>query len=452
MAAQTISEIIRERTDVYLEWLRRLCSIESVSAEGKGIAECVETIRTILTDLGAEVNVLQLEDANPLIVGRFPGASEKTILFYDHYDVQPVDPVDAWSVSPFQGVERDGLFYARGAADNKGDIVTRLAAIDVLRRVYGALPCNVKFLIEGEEEEGSPNLGKYVERYADLLQADACIWETGSRDPSERIRVSLGLKGLAYINLRLQVAANDLHSGYGAVVEGAANRLVRALAGLRDAYGKILIPGFYDDIAVPGPELRKAVEAIPFEDDVLRERYHIDQFLRERTRTGALAVLLLEPTFTICGIESGYTGPGIKTVLPKAAEAKIEFRLVPDQDPHTIVERLRHHLQRNGFGDVQIELLAAERPYRTALDHPFVDLVTRVTAESTGREVVVYPNQPDSGPMYTVATALQVPVVSLGVAYWDSRMHAPDEHIRIQDFQETIQLIADILRAYSRTE
>lgn len=448
MAFNDVRAAIEQRSDVHLEWLRDLCRVQGISARRQGIDASVDAVRRLIQSIGGNVQVLRLPDANPLIFAEFEGETDRTLLFYNHYDIQPVDPLSEWTVPPFDGVVRDGFFLARGAADNKGDLVSRLAAIDVWQRTHGRLPCRVKFLIEGEEEIGSPNLERYLQTYQELFEADACIWKYGNRDPAERLEVGLGLKGLLFVELEVEIASSDLHSGYGALVEAASNRLVRALATLRDGRGQVLIPGFYDVIRPPSPEVRASLEALPFEDEVLRARYGIRRFLRDRIRTGALATLLLEPTCTICGIESGHIGEGMRTILPKQAKAKVEFRLVPDQDPQVLVKQLRHHLDMKGFPDVQIRILARQRPHQTPMDHEFVRIVKGVAEAETGREVVLYPTLQYSGRMYELAYHLRLPIVSVGVGYWDRRAHAPNENIRLADFQETVRLIARLFQAF----
>lgn len=452
MAEDSIRKMISERSEQYIDWLRRLCSLEGVSAQDREIDSSVEGVKALVESIGGKVQVLQVPNANPALYAEFEGQSDRTLLFYNHYDIQPADPLKEWADPPFSGVVRDGSFYARGAADNKGDLVTRLAAIDAWKRAHGSLPCRVKFLIEGEEEIGSPHLEAYLKEYAELLKSDVCIWKYGSRDPDERLEVLVGLKGILFVELHVKVASSDLHSGYGSLVEAASNRLVRALATLRDGRGQVLIPGFYDAIRPPSPKVREMLESIPFEDSALRERYGIRRFLRDRIRTGALAALVLEPTCTICSIESGYTGEGMRTVLPREAKAQVEFRLVPDQSPEQVVQQLRRHLDMKGFGDVEVNVLASQHPFQTALDDPFVQQVVQVAQASTGRQVVLYPNSQYSGPMYEVAQHLDVPIVSVGVGYWDRRAHAPNEHIRLSDFHETIQLMADIFTQVGEVE
>lgn len=449
LVIDSVHAAIAQRSEEYIDWLRNLCRVQGISTQKVGIEASVDAVRSLIETIGGKVQVLQVEGANPALYADFDGESERTLLFYNHYDVQPADPLAEWVDPPFEGVVRNGAFYARGAADNKGDLISRLAAIDAWKRSYGKLPCRVKFLIEGEEEIGSPNLEAYLEQYSDLLRSDACVWKYGNRDPEERLELGLGLKGILFVELTVEIASSDLHSGYGSLVEAASNRLVRALATLRDGRGQVLIPGFYDAVRPPSPKIRSSLESIPFEDEVLRERYGIRRFLRDRIRKGALAALVLEPTCTICGLESGYTGTGMRTILPRRASAKVEFRLVPDQCPDQLVRQLRHHLDMKGFDDVRINVLATQQPFQTPIDHEFVELVRKVSTSVTGRQVVLYPNFQYSGPMYEVNKHLDVPIVSVGVGYWDRRAHAPNEHIRLGDFEETIRLMAQLFATFA---
>jgi acetylornithine deacetylase/succinyl-diaminopimelate desuccinylase-like protein len=445
LAAQVESALPRT-----LEDLRRLVQIPSVAAQRRGIPEAAQAVRALLEAEGGRVTVLTDGGANPVVVAEFEGRSPRTLLFYDHYDVQPAEPLEEWTVPPFDVTRRDGLILGRGVSDNKGDFMTRIAALRLLRASHGGLPCRVKFVVEGEEEISSAHFGAVTRAHTDLLAADACIWEYGERDAAERLHVVCGMKGICYLELRATAAAVDLHSSLGAVTEGAATRLVWALAGFKDRTGRVLIPGHYDRVRRPSADDEAAVAAIP--PDVIED-------VRERVRAGdpiggvhgadAVRQLLFAPTCTICGIWGGYTLEGSKTVLPATARAKVDFRLVPDQDPHEVARNVRRHLDAQGFRDVEVTVLGAEYPWRTNLGDPFVGLVRDVAKDTTGRGVLVYPTSPGTGPMYDLGQVLKIPLVSTGSGYWGSRAHAPDENIRERDFRETIVLMARLLERFA---
>jgi acetylornithine deacetylase/succinyl-diaminopimelate desuccinylase-like protein len=433
-----------------IEDLRRLVRVPSVAAQRRGIPEAAEAVRALLEGEGGRVTLLSDGGANPVVVAEFEGRSPRTLLFYDHYDVQPAEPLDEWTVAPFDVTRRDGLILGRGVADNKGDLMTRVAALRLLKAVYGGLPCRVKFVVEGEEEISSVHFGAVTRAHADLLRADACIWEYGERDAEERMHIVCGMKGIAYLQVEARTASVDLHSSFGAVIEGAATRLVWALATFKDRTGRVLIPGHYDRVRRPTPAEEAAIAEIP--PDVveeMRERVHVEELIGGVRGAEAVRQLLLAPTCTICGIWGGYTLDGSKTVLPAAAHAKVDFRLVPDQDPHEVARNVRRHLDAQGFRDIEVTVLGGEYPWRTDLGDPFVGLVRGVVTETTGRATLLYPTSAGTGPMYDLGPVLGIPMVSVGSGYWGSRAHAPDENVREHDFRETIALMARLLERFA---
>lgn len=416
-----------------------------------GIPECAAQVSELFTTAEAKVSVFRETGAAPLIVAEFPGASPRTLLFYNHYDVQPPEPLDEWTTPPFQPTIREGKLYGRGVADNKGDLISRLSAVKTLQHVHGQLPCRVKFIIEGEEESGSVHFENYVTAHRAALAGDACIWEFGSRDTKERLLLVAGVKGICYLDLSVDVASVDLHSSYGAIVEGAPMRLIWALSTLKDpATGRIRVPGFYDRVRPPTTRELEIARSLPFDEDEFTSVFGVKGFLGGKTGDAAHYDLLFMPTCTVAGFFSGYTGPGSKTVLPRRATAKVDFRMVPDQDPHEIATLVGRHFAAHGFEDVSSHLLGGERAYRSDLDDPFIRLVARVAGEATGREVLLTPTTAGTGPMYPVGRTLGVPIVSLGGGYWGSRAHAPNEHIRLTDFEETVNMMARIIQAFAQ--
>ena len=444
-----VKEKAREHTGPALEILRALVRQPSVAATGEGIAECAALVRRAFEDAGAQVTVHARAGAAPAVVAEFPGAGDRTLLYYNHYDVQPPDPLDEWTSPPFDPTVRDGKLFARGVADNKGDLTTRLAAVRVLQQVHGRLPCRVKFFVEGEEEIGSIHFGDYVRDLSGVLSADACIWEFGQRDIKERLQITLGIKGICYVELEIVATGRDLHSSLGAIVDGAGTQMAWALASLKDPKsGRVLVDGFYDRVRAPSPRELDATRALPFDEAELKKQIGVDRFIGGLVGFDALRQLLYQPTCTVCGIESGYTGQGSKTVLPRRARAKVDFRLVPDQDPQEIAQLVAAHFERLGLR-VKVTVLGPERAYRTNLDDPFVSLVASTAREATGREVTISPTSAGTGPMYDLGHALSVPIVSIGGGYWGGRSHAPDENIRLSDFEETIYMMARVIERFA---
>jgi acetylornithine deacetylase/succinyl-diaminopimelate desuccinylase-like protein len=441
-------DVTKRHADEAVEVLRTLVRQPSVAATGEGIAECAALVRRTFERAGARVDVRDQPGAAPIVLAEFAGDSDRTLLFYNHYDVQPPDPVKEWTSPPFDAAIRLGHLYGRGAADNKGDLVSRLAAVQALHR-DGGLPCRVKFVVEGEEEIGSVHFGQYVRAHAGAMRADACIWEFGQRDLKERFQMVLGVKGICYVDLELRATERDLHSSLGAIVDGAGNQMAWALASLKDPRtGRILVDGFYDRVRTPTAAEVAATRRLPLDEAELKQRMGITKFIGGVTGLDAHLQLMFQPTCTVCGIECGYTGMGSKTVLPRAARAKVDFRLVPDQDPDEIASLVRAHFARLGL-KMTVTLLGGERAYRTPMTDPFVHLVTEVAHEATKREVTVHPTSAGTGPMYDLGVALGIPIVSIGGGYWGSGSHAPNENIRLADFEETVFLMARLIERFA---
>ena len=441
---QDIFRIIDERRDVYLDWLVQLCRQPSIAAQNVGMEETAKLVETLTQNIGASVQQVTTR-GYPVVYGEIGGKGERTLSFYDHYDVQPPEPLELWESEPFEPDIRDGTFYARGVSDNKGNLVARLAAVDAYLRARGELPVNVKFIFEGEEEIGSPNLADFAETHQGLIKADGCIWEAGYCDIAGRREIYLGLKGILYVQLTARQANTDLHSMWAAIVPSGAWRLLNALHTLKDDRDHILIPGFYDDVLAPSPADLAALASMPFDEEGRRQQLGLDAFINGLTGQPLLEKYVFQPTSNICGIESGYTGAGLKTVLPHEARCKIDFRLVPNQDPRELFRLLQHHLQAAGFGDIEIELLATLNPARTPTDDPFAQFIVESVRNVYGHEPIVYPLTPGSGPMYDLCQKYGIPAVSIGVGNENSRNHAPNENIHVKDFYNGIRHVAYIV-------
>lgn len=439
-----VFQVIEERKQVYLDWLTAICQQPSVAAQNWGMAETAQLVEKLLTDIGATVRQVPTKGF-PVVYGEIGGTGDKILSFYDHYDVQPPEPLELWESEPFKPDIRSGTFYARGVADNKGNLIARIAAVDAYLRARGKLPVNVKFIFEGEEEIGSPNLGDFAEQHQDLIHADGCIWEAGYCDVQGRREVYLGLKGILYVELTARRANVDLHSMWAAIVPSAAWYLLRALESLKDAQDQILISGFYDRVLKPTPADLDALRNMPFDEDGRRQQLGLNAFVNDLTGLPLLEKFVFQPTCNIAGIWSGYTGESMKTVLPHEAKAKLDFRLVPDQDPLEIYDLLVKHLGARGFGDIEVKWMAGEHPARTPTEHPFSRLVIDTMREVYEHEPVVYPITPGSGPMYALCQRYRIPAVSIGVGNENSRNHAPNENIHVHDFYKGIKHLAVII-------
>ncbi len=426
--------------------LAELVAVPSVSAEGRALREAAEKVAALLQELG--LSGALHEGYGPPVVYAEGGEGEKTLLFYNHYDVQPPDPRELWESDPFTLVEREGAWWGRGVHDDKGELVARLLALKLFKERHGFLP-RVRFVVEGEEEVGSPHLEAYVADKKDLLKAEAILWEAGGVDAKGRPYLYAGLKGIVALELRVRTAAFDLHSSYGAVVENPIYRLGRALASLRDEEGRVLIPGFYDRVRPLTPLEMEVLAEIPDESEALKEAFGVRDFLGGARDLDFNQRLYAEPCVNFNGFHAGYGGPGSKTVLPAEAFCKLDFRLVPDQDPEEIPRLLGRHLEAQGFHDVEVVVLEkGERPARSDLAHPFVGLARRALEEAFGERAVLYPNMAGSGPMHPFLHHLKAPAVGLGVGYPGSRVHSPNEHIRIRDFERGVRAILRLLELF----
>jgi len=431
-----VDRYIESHLDDSIAELSTLCAQPSVSAQGLGIKECANLVADMLRKRGFKVEIIGTK-GNPVVYGEVEGDSDKTLLFYNHYDVQPPEPLELWDSPAFEPTLRDGKLFARGVADDKGHIQCRLAALDALKAANGSYPCRIKFVIEGEEETSSVNLEEFVIHHADKLKADACLWEFGGINHEGRYTQHLGLRGICYVELKAKTAEMDAHSGLGgSLFANAAWRLVWALSTLKGPDEKIRIPGFYDNVKAPSARDWEMLKVLPDDSEDITKRLGLKQGFLEGL-AGGPELRMREtflPTCTICGLNSGYQGPGSKTVLPAEASAKIDFRLVPDQMPKEILEKLRKHLDAQGFQDIEIAYLGGEAPGRTDPDDPFVKLTLDTAREVYPGDPIVYPMTGGSGPNRVFLDTLKVPITSAGIGYPGSLAHAPNENMVLANF------------------
>ena len=431
--------------------LELLCRQPSVSAEGEALEETAELVQELLAGVGFETQQLQVAGAAPAVYGEQRGRSDFTLLLYNHYDVQPVDPLELWDSPPFEPTLRDGKLFARGTSDNKGELAVRLATIRSLRDEEGRLPIGIRWIVEGEEEIGSTNFDEIVRQNVELLRADGALWEGGSaRLPDGRPEFGLGFKGALGVRLDVQSLATDAHSSLEAIAPSSAWRLVQALASIRDRDGTVQISGYYDDALPPTDAERDAIAEASFsEEDELRETLGLDSFVDGLSGAALWERASFQPTSNLAGINSGYSGPGIKTVLTALASAWMDFRLVPEQRPDEILELLRAHLDREGFGDISVTPIVTARPAKTSLDHPFVRRVVEVAGAVTGERASVIPLAP---PTLPIVASLHEHLALPGLAapdnptYAGSRVHAPNEHIRLDDIEPALRFTHALLQ------
>ena len=430
------------RVDEARRLVEQLCAQPSIAAQGIGLEKTAALIESLLAEAGFTTQQLLVEDAPPAVYGERHGRSPFTVLLYNHYDVQPPDPVELWDSPPFEPTTRGGKLYARGVADNKGEIAARLAALNALCNTDGTPPLTIRWIIEGEEEVGSPHFGSLAQEYADLLRADGCLWEGGSFDTADRPQIALGSKGVLYVQLDVRGTGRDAHSGAAPILPSAAWRLVQALASLRAPGGRVLIPGFYDAVRAPTAVQLEALAGQTDMEEELRRAFGVDAFTDGLTGLPLRQRLGFSPTSNIAGLLSGYAGEGAKTVLPAKAMAKMDFRLVPDQTPADILARLRAHLDAEGFDDIEVTKVAGAEPVATPVDHPFVQRVLGISQRFAAKPPSINPMMDGTLPLLgALRRHVGVPGLSApgNPSYWGSGAHAPNEHIRLSDLERAVR-------------
>ena len=433
--------------------LQTLIRQPSISAKNEGIEECSILVSKMLKKAGISSEILRLnKNAAPLVFGEVKSKSNpsKTLLFYNHYDVQPVEPIEEWEYPPFSGKIVGNKIFGRGASDDKGELITRIKAVESYLQEYDDVPCNIKFCIEGEEENGSENIEKYLKKFKKKFSCDGVIWEFGYIDTKNRPIVGLGMKGLLYVELSVKESIRDAHSSFATIIKNPAWRLIDALKTLRDSDGKILIDGWSDDIVPLSQNDLKIIRKEPFDANDFKKEYGIKKFVGDKNAFEAKKALVAGPTCNIAGIESGYTGDGAKTVLPSTAKVKIDFRLVPNMDPKKQIKLLKLHLKRAGFADVSIKVLNAEAAARTSTDEKIVNVVCNSAKKIFGDYILNISNA-GTGPMHAFVDVLGAPCVSIGSSFIFCRLHSPNEFAKIDLLNKTTKCLCMLIENFSRS-
>ena len=444
ISTSAVDAYIEKNSRRFVEELKELCSFPSISNHGK---EAVEPARDwIAGRLSRFTDRVETLDAGgmPALYAEVPGAGRRKLLLYQHYDVQPVDPIDLWDSPPFEPVEKDGRIIARGVADDKADVMARIHALETLKGL-GEVPVTLRFLVEGEEEIGSKTFEKIAHEHASKLSADGCLWESGaSFDDAGRPTVQFGCRGLLYVQLRVRMLSFDQHSGFASIYPSAAMYMIGALASLRDQEMNVKLDGFYDKAVKPTEADRRMMAKIDPEVDKRKQLVGFDGLVRDPKPDQVIEQLLFTSTCNIAGVTTGYQGPGSKTVLPAEATAKLDFRLIPNQDPADVLSQLRKHLDSNGFEKIEIQWSDGEKPARSdpesAIGKTMIDCVRELHGEP-----ILWPFMPATGPMHPVVSELGIPtVLPVGVGRPDNRIHAPNENIHAADYINTVRLMCRV--------
>jgi succinyl-diaminopimelate desuccinylase len=442
-----INEYLEQNRTRFEEELCEFLRIPSISADPEyrgDIAKAAEWVAGQFEKFGFEHETVET-GGPPLVYAESPHVpGAPTALVYGHYDVQPVVPLELWTTPPFKPTVRDGNLYARGASDDKGQMLTHLKSVEAWLNTEGRLPINLKFVIEGEEECGGHGTAVFVEGQRDRLACDCVVVSDSSQFAPGQPAITCGLRGIAYCEVLLTGPNRDLHSGsFGGAVTNPANALTKMLASLIDDKGRVQIPGFYDDVVALTDKQRQQFAALPHDEERYKAGLEVDALTGEEGFT-TLERLWARPTYDICGLWSGYQGEGAKTVLPSKAGAKISFRLVPNQDPDKIVEGLRRKLAEVCPPGIRMELIVhhGARGVLVSEDSPYTQAAARAIKEAFG-VAPVFAREGGSIPIcVTFSEALGVDTLLLGWGQGDDNAHSPNEKFSIEDFHRGIKASA----------
>jgi acetylornithine deacetylase/succinyl-diaminopimelate desuccinylase-like protein len=434
--------------------LQSLIKQPSISATKQGLVECANLVLNIMGKAGINSELLHFkEDAvvPPLVFAEVKSKSNpngNTILFYNHYDVQPVEPLELWKHDPFSAKVEGNYIFGRGASDDKGELITRIKAVEYFLKHTGDVPCNIKFIVEGEEETGSMHLGRYLSMYKEKFACNGVIWEFGDVDEKDRPIISLGMKGILSAELVAKKATRDVHSSLAVLIENPAWRLIKALNTMRDDNGRILIKDWYKEAREFTPEELVALSNEPFDEQEFKREYGVDNLVNDMNGSEAKKALAGMPTCNVVGFLAGYTGEGTKNILPSMAVAKLDFRLIPNMMPQQQFERLENHLRKNSFTDIEAKFVDGEPAARTPLKHPFVQIVSEAAIETFGTSIISV-SSAGTGPMFYFDKVLNVPCISIGGTHIYSNIHSPNEYARIDLLEKTTKCMIRIIEKFA---
>ncbi len=445
-APQSYIDTHFERFREELFTLLRIPSVSTASEHKGDVRRAAEFLRERFAEAGLEHITIYETPGHPIVYGDWlhAGADKPTVLVYGHYDVQPAEPLELWETPPFEPTVRGGDVYARGASDDKGQAYTHVKAIEAWLKTQGSIPVNVKIILEGEEEIGSPNLVPFLESHTDLLACDMVLISDTSMFAPEVPSITYGLRGLAYMQVEVQGANRDLHSGiYGGAVGNPINALAEIIARLKTADGKVAIPGFYDDVKELTPDERAEYAKLPFDEAAYKAALGLADVTGEAGYS-TLERASARPTLDVNGIWGGYQGEGAKTVLPAKAGAKISMRLVPDQDPHTIEELFIRHVESLAPEGVTVKVHGHHGgpPAITRLDFPGMKAAAQAFSDVYGKEPL-FTREGGSIPIVgAFKRVLGVDSILMGFGLNSDAIHAPNEKFSLKDYHRGIKTSA----------
>ena len=453
MTLSAVRQCIDAQQSAHLATLQRLVAQPSISSRNEGVVECAGLLRDLMVAGGIETEILATA-GQPVVFGQVRAGGDEprpTVLFYGHYDVQPPGPLDSWTSPPFEPTVRDGRLYGRGTGDNKGQLLAHILAVQAWLEAAGELPVNVKFLFEGEEEIGSPSLSAFVATHRELLAADLVLTADGPMHESGAPMVVFGVRGVMNFDLHLQTATTDHHSGNrGGVIADAAWEMVQLLASLRDPSGRITIEGFEEQVRPPTPFEAKLLEQLPFDPKQLARVYGVDAVRQPAAEF--YRHLMFKPTLTINGLSSGHVGEGTRNIIPSTATARLEVRLVADQDPDDLIRKIKAHIARHHPSVHVIRREEDMHPSRTSAELPVSQAVIAAVAKGFGAQPLVYPCMGGSLPDQVWTRILGAPSIMVPYANADEANHAPNENIRLDCFHAGMLCTATLIEELSRLD
>ncbi len=452
IGSKKIFKFVDNNLNELISELQILIRQPSVSAKNEGIEDCAKLVARILKKSGIHSEILRIKKGvAPLVYGEVKSKKNpnKTLLFYNHYDVQPVEPFELWDDEPFSGKIKGNKIFGRGSSDDKGELITRIKAVEAFLKTDGDVTCNIKFLIEGEEEPGSANIDSYLKKYQKKFSCDGVIWEFGYVDSKNRPIVGLGMKGLLFVELIKEESKIDAHSSLAVIIKNPAWLLIEAVSTLRNSTGKILVKDWYKEVKPFSKKDMELLRAEPIDENSFKKEFGIHDFIGKKRGLELKKALAGNPTCNIAGMVSGYIGQGAKTVLPSKAVIKLDFRLVPDMNPKKQIERLKKHLKKKGFGDIKIKVYHGEAAARTDPGDPFVKNVQTSADKIFGKSILNVSNA-GTGPMHSFVKFLKAPCISIGSTYIFSKIHSPNEFTRIDLLKKTTKCICQILEKFGK--
>ncbi|MDP9053646.1 MAG: dipeptidase [Acidobacteriota bacterium] len=455
--SEAIDRYVKENEPRFLEELKdflRIPSISTLPENKEATHRAADFVADHLSSAGMEhVEVIETP-RHPLVYADWLHAPGKpTVLCYGHFDVQPPDPLDLWETPPFEPTERNGNLYARGSADDKGQMYSHIKAIEALKAVYGRLPVNVRFLIEGEEEVGGLSVADYVAKHPAKLKADIALVSDTEMYAPGLPTLNIGLRGLVYFEIESRGPMRDLHSGlYGGVAPNAVFGLIELLSKAKDANGRIQIPGIYDGVEPPSSEEKESWTHLPFDEDEYLKTEVGSIELTGEPGYSVFEKTWARPTFEVHGIAGGFTGTGAKTVIPATAVAKVSIRLVPRQDPEKVVRAVEQWVKENAPRGIQctVRVLSAGPGLTVNPDHPAIRVAAKAFSDIFGKPTVFTRSGGSIPIVGDFANHLDIPTILMGFGLPDDGLHSPNEKYNIRNYFDGIRTLAHFFEEYGR--